>query len=672
MTWRDRLSDFVEQRTGLSVTPRERLELLESSDQERRALERELDLLAYTALDYVGGQPQELKAVERRKLAQKARIVWMRDPLAGAAVDLMNDFTFGRGIPKPKANDKLVQEKLDEAWDDPDNQEVLTSLDAQVRLGTDLSLQANLFLKVFDDGDDGKVKLSLLKNDLVEGVVRDPEVPQRILWFVCNEEPYQDWDYKTDQPVVDLRGRNSVLPKIYYAHWRNVDLLREEVESGARPMPNMPPRGKVGDGKIFHIAINRTTDMALGHPPMDRLLRWFNAYNRFMDARVDITEAAAAFVMKRKVKGTPTQLQKLATQALSRRSTLGMARDPDIYGETGPKPGSIITENESVEHEPFKLDSGAASAQQDAQMLRANVSAGTRFPQTYYGDATNSTLATATSLELPVLKAVEARQEKFEAAVRFFCDRVIERAVDTGAIPTDLDDAERAELYRQEHQDEVPGQVGPQVGQPDPMSDPGQPSLGLAAAHEDAVEDAEATERDLDYEFQMPSPLKRMMTDLSTTVTGIAQTFDPNNSNVELSRVLLGIMLGEGLELEDPQAVVDKVFPPGYQDPAVMAAQMPPMGPDTGEFGTTGADGDMHTEDNPYGAQMRASTPDQMGITEARTLGRSGAQIVWLRESRHRLSDDARQRLAARTRQVAEGYDKAAEAVTGPPQREAK
>jgi hypothetical protein len=103
--FRERLTEFVEDRTGLTIAPREKLELLEASDTERRALQRELDLLAYTALDYVGGQPQELKAVERRKLAQKARIVWMRDPLAGAAVDLMNDFTFGRGLSKPKATD---------------------------------------------------------------------------------------------------------------------------------------------------------------------------------------------------------------------------------------------------------------------------------------------------------------------------------------------------------------------------------------------------------------------------------------------------------------------------------------------------------------------------------------------------------------------------------------
>jgi hypothetical protein len=654
MSFRERLGEFVSERTGLAIESREKLELLEAGDVERRALQRELDLLAYTALDYVGGQPQELKAVERRRLAQKARIVWMRDPLAGASVDLMNDFTFGRGLSKPKANDKLVQEKLDEAWDDPDNQEILTTLDAQVRLGTDLSLQANLFIKVFDDGDDGKVKLSLLKNDLVETVVRDPEVPQRILWFVCAEEPYQDWDYVNDAPLIDLR-KHQMPSKVYYPHWRNVDLLLEEVSAGSRTLPNMPPDEKIGDGKIFHIAINRTTDMALGHPPMDRLLRWFNAYNRFMDARVDIMEATAAFVMKRKIKGTPTQLTKMATQALSRRSALGSARDPEEAGMPGPKAASIIDENESVEHEAFKIPSGSAEAAQDAQMLRANVSAGTRFPQTYYGDATNSNLATATSLELPVLKAVEGRQEKFESLTRFFCDRVIERAVDTGAIPSHLTDEERAELEKIKDGEnaQAPPDQAQQTG-----------DLKLVAAHEDAVQDEEATERDLGYEFSMPSPLKRMFTDLISAIGNIAQTFDPNNTNIELSRILLVEAFSDGLELEDPAGAVDKVFPAGYVDPAVAAAQAagaaPPPDPNDphGEFGSTGADGQMHDSTNPYGAPMRASSPDQMGITEARTLGRGGAaQVHWMRE--RRLDPDARARLDSRLRKVEGEFDAA-------------
>src|SRR5687768_3025097 len=138
MALRDRLEQLqeaIEERTGYTVQPRERVEILEARSEELGATRRELDALAWTALDYMGNSPQELKAVERRKLCQKARVVWMKDPQAGAGVDLMNDFTFGRGIPKPTAKDKKVQEVIDEAWEDPDNELVLTSYQAQLALG---------------------------------------------------------------------------------------------------------------------------------------------------------------------------------------------------------------------------------------------------------------------------------------------------------------------------------------------------------------------------------------------------------------------------------------------------------------------------------------------------------------------------------------------------------
>ena len=154
--------------------------------------------------------------------------------------------------------------------------------------------------------------------------------------------------------------------------------------------------------------------------------------------------ASAAFVMKRKVQGTPAQLQKMANQALSRRSALAMGRDPVIGAEVGPKAASILTENESVSHEDFNISTNAPQAAQDAQMLRAQISAATRWPQSYYGDASQSNLATATSLELPVVKAVQARQTMFEAVVRFFIDRVIERAVDAARLSPELTDEEVA------------------------------------------------------------------------------------------------------------------------------------------------------------------------------------------------------------------------------------
>jgi hypothetical protein len=178
-----RALERLEETTGQTVVPVERLELLEQGYSDYRTLQREVEDIGWSIMDYVSGQPQEMTVTARRKVVQRARYVWMNDPQAGAAVELMNDFCFGRGVPRPRAKDKVVQDVIDEAWDDPDNQEVLTTLEAQLALGTDLALQSNVFLLMFDDGADGKVKLSILRHDDVTDIITDPEQAPPLLWY---------------------------------------------------------------------------------------------------------------------------------------------------------------------------------------------------------------------------------------------------------------------------------------------------------------------------------------------------------------------------------------------------------------------------------------------------------------------------------------------------------
>jgi len=556
-----RLAEAAARRSGAKVVDEGALDLLEAESAESRVLRKELDLLAWQSLDYMGGNEQDLQAVKRRKLVQQSRIAWQQDAQLGAAVDLMNNFTLGRGVPMPQANDPKVQKVIDEAWKDDDNQLVLTSYAAQMALGTDLALQSNLFILIFT-GDDGKVKLGILDHDSVENVVRDPDNRRKILYYVARRKHIK-WDWQTDQPAFDEDmtkvKENQV---VYYQHWKN-----EPSDTTGKPAAT-----KLGKGRVYHVAINRTGEMAFGHPRMHRVLRWASSFNSLMESRVDAAKAAAAFMMKRKVKGTPNQVRKMATQVLSKSGELGRATGSDESGYlAGPRGGSILTENENVEHESFKLDSGSAGANVDGQMIRSQISAGTGFPQHYLGDIGSANLATATSMELPVLKGVESHQETYEQLFRWFIDRVVEQAVEGGTLTEELDDDEWAEKLADIEKE------GKGDAQPVPS---GMGTVGGEAVAEAMVDLGGPTEpegadpdrrRDLAYNFSLPNPLRRMMGELVQAVSTIARTFDPNGTNLELSRTLLAISMGEGLEVESPGQIVDKVFPPGYVDPAMAA-----------------------------------------------------------------------------------------------------
>jgi hypothetical protein len=648
-------AERLEEATGQTIVSRDRLDLLEQSLIDYRVLARDVEEIGWSLFDYAQGSPQELRRDRRMAIVQRARYVWMNDPQAGAAVELMNDFCFGRGVPTPRCKDKKVQEVVDDAWDDPDNQEVLTSLESQLALGTDLALQSNCFLLMFDDGDDGKVKLSILRHDDVNEIISDPLRRHRSLWYVCRRPLRQEFDFVNG--VWNTRSvmqRDQVKP-VYYKHWRNVELAEEDAsradpyaEEGTVQVPQ-PPAEMVGDGKVYHARINRYTEMKFGAPRFQRTLRWYTAYNDFVRARIDVAQAAAAFIMKRKVKGTPDQLARDAAKLISRSSLLaqGVLDRPPEAAQLPPRPGSIMEENDSVSHEALALPSGSAQAQQDANIIRAPLSAAERFPQSYFGDATNSNLATATSLELPVLKAVENRQEVFEAIFRWFVDRVIERAVEAGLISDRLDPEEiedytvtpdalqqalqeacdqEARMFRTvldvasvqgtRLEEDLGGEVWIVVSR-DPMGRTHfrlvECAPELRETHEDAQADELATNRDLSYELSMPSPLRRMMTDLVAAITQIAQTFDPNNTNVELSRALLTIALGEALEVADPADLVEKILPPGYQDPLLAAqmaaAQQPAPGGVLGDQ-TTAAGGDQIPPggDGSYPGQPTGST----------------------------------------------------------------
>ena len=626
--WTKRLQEVFEERTGTSLVSQDHLAMLEASDTERRALQKELDLLGWYVLDYVGGQPGELRATERRKMAAQARMVWIQDPVAGASVDLTNEFVFGRGVPKPKAADKKVQEVIDEAWDDADNKLVLTTFPAQCALCTDLMLQSNLFI-LFFEGDDGKVKLGLLDHDAVEDAVRDSQNRLRILYYVARKRTY-GWDYNMDRPNVKaaMSAQDPGKPRVYYYQ----ALAATDSDTGMIETNDpTPPPNKLGTGLVYHIAINKGAEQVFGTPAFRRVVKWMAALNDFMAARVDLTQAAAAFIMKRSIKGTPNQVAKIAAQAVSRRSDLAAVSIDDPNAGTilpGPRPGSILNDSDAVTTTPFSVSTQASQAQQDAQMIRSQIAAATGWPQHYLGDQSNANLATASALELPVIKRVEAIQELFEGLFRTFIDRAIQKAVDDGVLPTELTAEERAALKKKnpaEEQDPTDADTGGQLGE----------------AYEGQTADEEATERDLSYEFSMPNPLKRAMADLINAVANIARTFDPNNTNLELSRVLLSVAFSQGLDLPDAASAVERILPEGYIDPmiALQAAmgggggggggQPPPGGapglvPPAPNFYGPSANMGPDGQQNPYSAPGQSSDymANQGQLNEAALGGR--------------------------------------------------
>lgn len=535
-----RAAELFEERVGISVRPTDRIRQLEVRESEFAALAAETEELALHTLDYFGGRPSALRPEKRKRLAQRSRIAFRVDPLAGGEAKLLANFAFGKGVSKPTARDDAVQEVIDEAWSDPNNVEKLTGFFAQRKLSNELLTTANLFFSLYEAN--GRIRVSRRSSDRVIDIIPDPEDEGRPLWYLIEQVPFL-WDFERD--MADITQVSGPPKRLYWPHWRNVEdarAEREEFPVEGEVAWSEPPDDKTAKGVIYHVAINQLGDELFGTPPWARTLRFFSAMNVLTESHVAMAQAQASIIAKRSMVGTPNQITRSAGALLSQTGEIGTRGEAGL-GLAGPRrfapegaqpvpPGSWWAENESDKLEPVRLDSGAGQMVQTSQIVRAPISAASQFGQHYLGDPSNTNLATASTLELPTDMNVSEWQEVFEQIFRWFTDRAIEAAVKAGR----LGGAIRTEGMR-------------------PLGE-----LRLMEA-EDRAEMEKRTGKDLSYEFQMPYPGRRPMNDVGNVVDTTLSLFDPNGENIPLRRQCLRFLFTHAFELADPSHAVEEAIP---------------------------------------------------------------------------------------------------------------
>jgi hypothetical protein len=543
------LRELAENRLGIVVESASELERLHSMEAEFGEFRQDAEELAVQSMDYFGGRPSEMRPDRRRNLAQKSRIALMQDPLAGAEAELLSNFGFGKGLSIPSARNSDVQDVIDSAWTDPINEQLLTGYMAQRKLSNELLSAGELFVTLYVGG--GKIRVGKLDADRVRTIVPDPENRNIPLFYVYSEPSKVVWDYGRDAP--DPQPVSAQQKTRYYPHWRNVeDALTDRDRIGVEDDEEalvMPPPDKLASGLVYHVAINQTGEQLRGNPPWARSLRFFTAMNVLTAAHVTQAQAATAFIARRAMKGSPRQITRAAASVLTAAGELGAAAfrpaagfgiagnaEPTTEPFTGPgmpgpfPPGSWWNENESSTLSPLNLNSGSAQMSQTAQIVRAPIAASSGFGQHYLGDAQNGNLATASTLELPATMRVGAWQEFFEQMYRWFTDRAIEAAVHAGLLggSTALGSKPLAEMRLHEA--------------------------------EDRAEMEARTNKDLSYEFSMPFPGRRQMTDVTTFVTQLSTSMDPNGVNVPLRRMLLKFAIDQ-IGIDDVARAVEECIP---------------------------------------------------------------------------------------------------------------
>lgn len=369
----------------------------------------------------VGGKRMagELDPLSRQVQVNRSRYYWLRDPLVKQAVRLYTDYAFGAEAMTYHAlgddditPDKSTQDELDKFMKNRKNRRI-TSRAGQRRLSHRLLVDGELFFAVYEDGT---IRMfdCLQMND----IITDPDDEDVVIAYkrttaAKSTAPktlyYKPWDYDEEaygpSPKV---GASEIQP--YYG-------------GDAQKIQNIKFEPKC---VMYHLAFDAMEKR--GTTLISACSDWTREHRRFMTARVAIADALTRFTFKGKVKGGQKMLNSVRSKLESTFSQTGLAGGTEHQPPNAP--GGIWLENEGVNLTATPRMTGASDAKADSEQLKLMTCAGTGIMLHYFGDPGTTNLASATAMELPMLKMFTAYQQLWKDAWRDIFSIVLGEKVD--------------------------------------------------------------------------------------------------------------------------------------------------------------------------------------------------------------------------------------------------
>lgn len=337
-------------------------------------------------------------AIDRHEANRAARWYYHQDPTAQQVVRLHNAYTFGRGVDYDAQNE-AVQTWLDRFWRSPRNRQSLTRAKAQWRLNTERQLDGELFFALYVSTATGAVTVRVMDPSEFwdeNAVITMPGDPT---WPVYYRRSYL------------LPGATSQRQTALYPDYRNAAVLPgvpgNHTQNG-RAVVTWPAHTEI---YMYHVCTNPLGGRGLTH--LNAGIPWIKALKGFMEDRATLTTALATFAFKQKIKGNRQALQRVIDQwgTYETQYRYGLA------GDTRERRQGANTwiENQASDLEQLKTDSGSSNAYNDMKMFRQMAAIGAGgISEHYMGDPSTGNLATATAMELPMLKMFEYEQQLWQ------------------------------------------------------------------------------------------------------------------------------------------------------------------------------------------------------------------------------------------------------------------
>lgn len=333
----------------------------------------------------VGGQTeQEFSRDGLRQITELARVFYLKNPLIKRGVQAKRFYVWGQGW-AIHAQEADIQAVIDGFLYDQKNDDVVGSHESHMALEVELETDGNIFFCFFPNVTTGFVRVRTIPFDQIEDVISNPD-DSKDPWYyrrqwVENRVNLSDGSLETTTRVA------------YYPDWRHKPTAQPK-EIGTYPI--------YWDRPIYHIRTGGFSNWKFGISEIYDALDWARAYKAFLEDWASIVRAYRKFAFQLTA---PTN--KAVAAIKSRLNTAPM--EGAERSTNAPVTGSIFAATDGYNLQAVKT-SGATVSAEDGRHLKLMVAASMGLPETFFGDASVGSLATAESLDRPTELMMEDRQ----------------------------------------------------------------------------------------------------------------------------------------------------------------------------------------------------------------------------------------------------------------------
>jgi hypothetical protein len=477
-----RMQETIE---SLESSQEEAASIMEGLVTDNQMLQRQIEDLDYLNLFEMNNIAEIMPFQDRKMAVNRLRRLRHDNPIAKQSVKLIVRFTLGRGIqwsfteptpenltepfpkelppdqqsmrgivpikffpdpnePKPgappspapaapKRAGEALQDSVEndpirkicwEFWQDPDNRLAFTTHRTMQTMLDELVTDGEKFYACFESTATPYLKVTEVPLEEISEIIYDPNNRLRPVYYKRQYiKKIYDGESNMYKPVGD--------PVIeYYLDFRITDDMLKEIGADIKI-----PQSKINDARMRHVYINEVWTK-VGKRGLSELYSsrdWFRVFREFMEGRAAINSAAQAISYIRKIKGGPSTVAQFGS-TFGGLHVGGNDGAGDVTTEvrrlTRPVPSAVYNANDAVDLSWMKTDTGAQNAKEDAKMILATGGAGVGTMVHYYGEGGDANLATAQSMELPMVKSFEDWQQFMDDFIRGWFEYCIRLAND--------------------------------------------------------------------------------------------------------------------------------------------------------------------------------------------------------------------------------------------------